>query len=106
MRPQGGIGWIVLLEFDSEGARAVAETSTRLTALWDCSPPGANPCNAIAIVLDGVVVSAPRFNEPILGGRVQIEGNFTEEQARDLATVLADGAPPVRLEAVTVTTLR
>jgi preprotein translocase subunit SecD len=52
-----------------------------------------------------VVVSAPRFNEPILGGQAQIEGNFTAEEAKDLANVLKYGALPVTLEAVDITTV-
>ncbi len=103
--PQNGIGWVVSLEFDSEGASALAEASTRLTSLPECGAAGANPCNAFAIVLDGVVTSAPRFNEPILGGQAQIEGNFTQQQAKDLANVLKYGALPVTLEPVEITTV-
>ncbi len=103
--PQGGVGWVVSLSFDSEGATALAEASTTLTGLPECGIVGANPCNAFAIVLDGVVVSAPRFNEPILGGSAQIEGNFTAEEARDLANVLKYGALPVTLEPVDITTI-
>ncbi|MFM8349540.1 MAG: protein translocase subunit SecD, partial [Actinomycetales bacterium] len=102
--PQNGVGWVVSLEFDGEGAKALAEASTRLTALPDCDT-GATPCNAFAIVLDGVVVSAPRFNEPILGGQAQIEGQFTAQEAKDLASVLKYGALPVTLDAVDVTTV-
>lgn len=103
--PQGGVGWVVSLEFDSEGARALADASTRLSALPECGVEGANPCNAFAIVLDGVVTSSPRFNEPILGGQAQIEGNFTAQEARDLANVLKYGALPVTLEAVDITSV-
>ncbi|MBU6278363.1 MAG: protein translocase subunit SecD [Actinomycetales bacterium] len=102
--PQNGVGWVVSLEFDSEGAKALAEASTRLTGLQECDT-GAAPCNAFAIVLDGVVVSAPRFNEPILGGQAQIEGQFTAQEAKDLASVLKYGALPVTLDAVDVTTV-
>jgi preprotein translocase subunit SecD len=103
--PQGGVGWVVSLDFDSEGARALADASTKLSALPECGISGANPCNAFAIVLDGVVTSAPRFNEPILGGSAQIEGNFTAQEARDLANILKYGALPVTLEAVDITTV-
>jgi preprotein translocase subunit SecD len=102
--PQTGFGWVVTLEFDGDGARALAEASRRLTALPECGL-GSSPCNAFAIVLDGVVVSAPRFNEAILGGSAQIEGNFTAQQAQDLANVLKYGALPVTLEAVDITTI-
>ena len=102
---QQGVGWIVNLGFDSEGANALAEASTTLAKLPDCSVGGASPCNAFAIVLDGVVSSAPRFNEPILGGTAQIEGNFNAESANDLANILKYGALPVTLEAVDITSV-
>ncbi|PHX61374.1 MAG: protein translocase subunit SecD [Actinobacteria bacterium] len=103
--PQNGVGsWVVSLEFDSEGAKALAEASTKLSALQDCGA-GVSPCNAFAIVLDGVVVSAPRFNEPILGGQAQIEGNFTAQEANDLANVLKYGALPVTLDPVDITSV-
>ncbi len=88
---QGAGGWVVTLEFNGEGASKLAEISKKLSA----QPP---PTNQFAIVLDGVVVSAPSFSEPILGGQAQIEGNFTTEQANDLANVLKYGALPVTLE--------
>lgn len=101
---QQGVGWVVTLDFDSEGAGALAEASTTLSALPECGT-GATPCNAFAIVLDGVVVSAPRFNEPIIGGQAQIEGDFNAQEARDLANVLKYGALPVTLEVVDVTSI-
>jgi preprotein translocase subunit SecD len=103
--PQNGVGWTVSLTFDSDGAKALAEASNQLTALPECGGAGANPCNAFAIVLDGVVVSAPRFNEPILGGQAEIQGNFTAQEAKDLASILKYGALPVTLEAVDITTV-
>jgi preprotein translocase subunit SecD len=104
--PQQGVGgWVVSLNFDSEGARALASASQELSALPECVPGGASPCNAFAIVLDGVVVSAPRFNEPILGGQAQIEGSFTSQEAQDLANVLSYGALPVNLDVVEVTSV-
>lgn len=51
----------------------------------------------VAIVLDGVVQSAPRVNEPITGGQTAISGNFTPEDAKGLKTVLETGALPVTL---------
>ena len=103
--PQNGVGWVVSLTFDSEGAKALADASTQLTALPECGAQGANPCHAFAIVLDGVVVSAPRFNEPILGGQAEIQGNFTAQEAKDLASILKYGALPVTLEPVDITTV-
>ncbi|WP_329904826.1 protein translocase subunit SecDF [Porphyromonas pogonae] len=46
---------------------------------------------AIAIVLDGVVYSAPNVNQEITGGNSQISGNFSVEEASDLANVLNSG---------------
>ena len=104
--PQQGVGgWVVSLNFDSEGASALARASQELSALPDCSVGGPSPCNAFAIVLDGVVVSSPRFNEPILGGSAQIEGNFNAQEAQDLANVLNFGALPVSLEVAEITTV-
>src|SRR5690349_10006969 len=53
-----------------------------------------------AIVLDNKVVSAPRINEPILGGAGQISGRFSTQEATDLAIVLRSGALPARLTVV------
>lgn len=90
--PQNGLGgWVVVLDFDSEGATALADISGQLVN----QPP---PTNQFAIVLDGVVVSAPSFNQQILGGSAQIEGDFTAEEAQDLANVLKFGALPLTLE--------
>ena len=52
----------------------------------------------LAIVLDGTVSSAPTIREPITGGRGQITGRFTFEEAQDLANVLRNGALPAPLK--------
>ena len=88
---QGTGGWVVTLTFDDEGADQLAEVSGQLVNL----PP---PQNQFAIVLDGVVVSAPSFNEQILGGSAQITGSFTASEAQDLANVLKFGALPLTLD--------
>ena len=56
------------------------------------------PQNQVAIVLDGVVVSAPRINEAILGGQAQITGSFTQLEAQDLANVLKYGSLPLAFD--------
>ncbi len=56
------------------------------------------PTGRMAIVLDGVVQSAPSVNQPSFNGGVDITGNFKESEAKDLARVLKSGALPVRLE--------
>lgn len=88
---QGAGGWTVNLNFDSEGAAKLAEISGKLV---NQSPPK----NQFAIVLDGVVVSAPAFESSILGGQAQITGNFSSEEAQDLANVLQYGALPLTLD--------
>ncbi|MEO0549504.1 MAG: protein translocase subunit SecD [Pseudomonadota bacterium] len=50
-----------------------------------------------AIVLDDVSMSAPRINEPIPGGNVQITGSFTIEEADDLAAIIEAGELPAKL---------
>jgi len=56
------------------------------------------PTGRMAIVLDGVVQSAPSVNQPSFSGGVDITGSFKESEAKDLARVLKSGALPVRLE--------
>ena len=72
----------VSMSMNSDGAR-------RWAALTK-----ANVGKAIAIVLDGVVYSAPRVNGEITGGNSQITGNFTIEDTKDLANTLKSGRMP------------
>ena len=51
----------------------------------------------LAIVLDGKIVSAPNINEPITSGKGMISGNFTFQDATDLALLLRSGALPTPL---------
>jgi len=60
----------------------------------------ANVGRKIAIVLDNVVYSAPVIREPIPGGHVQITGNFTYDEAHELAIVLRSGALPAPVEII------
>jgi preprotein translocase subunit SecD len=85
-------GWIVQLDFTRQGAKKFGQVTTRLASLQP-------PQNRFGIVLDGLVVSAPGLNNgPILGGNAQIEGNFTQKQAQDLANVLKFGALPLTFD--------
>ncbi len=72
----------VSMSMNTEGAR-------RWAALTK-----ANIGKAIAIVLDGVVYSAPRVNGEISGGQSSISGNFTIEDTKDLANTLKSGRMP------------
>ena len=64
----------VNLEFDGEGARQFARGHRA------ADRPAATPQNQFAIVLDGLVVSAPRTNQVIPDGKAEITGNFTQDQ--------------------------
>ena len=88
---QGAGGWQVDLQMTTDGAKKFADSTTKLSALE-------SPNDQFAIVLDGVVISAPSVNEPILGGSAVISGSFTADEARALAQVLKYGALPVALE--------
>lgn len=59
----------------------------------------------LAVVLDGIVESAPTINAKTFGGQGQISGSFTQTQAQDLALVLSYGALPVQLQQQTVQTV-
>ena len=93
--PQSGVGtWQVNLSFDDTGTREFGEITTQASQ----SQP---PQNQVAIVLDGVVVSAPVPNGPITGGQAEITGSFTQQQAQDLANVLRYGALPLAFSEAT-----
>ena len=72
----------VSMQMNGEGARLWAQLTK------------ANVGKAVAIVLDGVVYSAPRVNSEIEGGNSEISGNFTIEDTKDLANTLKSGRMP------------
>ena len=88
---QAGSAWYVSLTFNNEGTSAFGALTARVTALPE-------PTNQVAIVLDGLVVSAPRINEAIPSGTAQITGSFTQLEAQDLANVLKYGALPLAFD--------
>ncbi|KDA02986.1 protein translocase subunit SecD [Hyphomonas oceanitis] len=57
-----------------------------------------NTGKLFAIVLDDTIMSAPRINEPIPGGQVRITGQFTEEEASDLAAIIEAGEMPAKVQ--------
>ncbi len=63
------------------------------------------PTGPIAIVLDGVVISAPVVQTANFSGSVQISGDFKEAEAKDLAKILEFGAVPVRFDSPTAQTV-
>jgi protein-export membrane protein SecD len=85
--PQNG-EWVVNFTFNSVGGRRFGDITR------------ANVNHRFAIVLDEKVISAPRINEPITGGRGQISGSFTAASANDLSVLLRAGALPAPLTVV------
>ena len=81
-------GQEVSLQMNSEGARQWAALT------------GANVNRAVAVVLDDQVYSAPNVNEAITGGRSSITGNFTVDEAKDLANVLKAGKLKARVNII------
>ena len=80
-------GWRVTFAFGGEGARTLEEVTERLS----------QEQKQMAVVLDRAVESAPTV-QSALPGNGEITGDFTEQEARDLAVVLQSGALPVELE--------
>ena len=76
------------ITFNTAGARRFGRTTQE------------NVGKPFAIILDDKILSAPNINEPILGGRAQITGNFTVQSAHDLSVSLASGKLPVKLNVI------
>jgi preprotein translocase subunit SecD len=95
---QGTTTWVVTLTFDSEGTQQFTEVTGQLATQQP-------PQNQFAIVLDGIVVSAPSVNEAIPGGSAEITGDFTQQEASDLANVLRYGALPLTFDQGEVNTI-
>jgi preprotein translocase subunit SecD len=94
---QGQNSWTVSLTFKSQGARQFAQVTREAF-----QAQAGTPQRQVAIVLDGMVVSAPSIdNGAITGGNAQIFGppeSFTQQYATDLANVLRYGALPLKFE--------
>ena len=81
-------------DFDEHGRPRVSMTMNSEGAREWAALTKANVGKAIAIVLDGVVYSAPRVDREISGGQSIISGNFTIEDTKDLANTLKSGRMP------------
>ena len=90
---QGGQGNYVSMNMKPDAARQWA----RIT--------GANIGKPVAIVLDDQVYSAPNVNSAIDGGRSQITGNFTTDEAKDLANVLKSGKMAAKVDIISDTVI-
>ncbi|MDR1135542.1 MAG: protein translocase subunit SecD [Clostridiales Family XIII bacterium] len=93
-------GYAINLEFNAEGTTAFAE-GTRKAYGGTVTPsvPGV-AANAIAIILDDEIISAPQVNDVILNGSAEITGNFTEDEAVTLAQLIKAGSLPAELKEV------
>lgn len=85
---QQGQGWIVQMDFTSEGGKKFADITGKLATK-------VQPQNQFAIVLDGAVVSDPRVSEQLNGGSATISGSFQQEEAESLGNMLSYGSLPL-----------
>jgi preprotein translocase subunit SecD len=83
----------VSITFNGEGGRKFARVTQE------------NTNKPFAIIVDNQVISAPNINEPILGGRASISGNFTVQSANQLAIALRSGKLPVALKVIEESTV-
>ncbi|MER5941834.1 protein translocase subunit SecD [Streptomyces sp. NPDC001928] len=95
---QSAAGWQVDMTFNSAGAKKFAEITGKLAQQT-------TPQNEFAIVLDDEVVSHPFVQGAIGGGKAQISGSFTQEEAQSLANMLSYGALPLSFEEDSVNTV-
>ncbi|MEV0997929.1 protein translocase subunit SecD [Nonomuraea sp. NPDC050202] len=95
---QGTTEWVVQLDFKSKGA---GEWGKLTTTAYN-SP---EPRNMVAVVLDGVVITAPVIQSPIPGGRAEITGGFDQLSATNLADQLKYGALPLKFNRSSVDTV-
>ena len=84
---------IVSIVFNAEGAKLFEKIT------------GENTGQTLAIFLDGEMISSPRINEAISGGKAVISGGFTPDEARSLAQNLSFGALPVPIELASTQTI-
>ncbi|WP_215450965.1 MULTISPECIES: protein translocase subunit SecD [unclassified Streptomyces] len=95
---QSGTGWQVVMDFDSKGADKFADITGQLATQT-------SPQNEFAIVLDDEVVSHPYVQAAVTGGKAEISGSFTQEEAQNLANMLSYGALPLTFKESSVTTV-
>ena len=99
---QQGLGqWQVTIDFNGRGTRGFSDLTKRVQPLPNVGSAGCRPptgCNAVAIVLDGVVQSAPAIQTPISDGQAQITVDVSQKEAKDLASILKYGPLPLAFE--------
>ena len=104
---QESTGYVVNIQFDSEGASKFEEGSRK--AFYGevenkMQDQGVSSNKCIAIVLDDNIITAPEVQNVISGGSCQITGNYTSESASNLAALIRGGSLPVTLTEVTSST--
>ncbi|MCR6690135.1 protein translocase subunit SecD [Cellulomonas sp.] len=89
----GAVGsrWVVSMEFTGKGSNLFSDVTTRIKDL-------SSPQNQFAMVLDGLIISAPSVDETIPNGRAQISGTFTQSSAAELANRLNFGSLPLNFK--------
>ncbi|MEG2199232.1 MAG: protein translocase subunit SecD [Anaerovorax sp.] len=96
-------GYAVDLEFTADGGKAFEDATRRIVNGQVVATNDQIPANAMMIVLDGVVQSAPVVEKIISGGNAQItggSGGYTKEDASELALLIRGGALPAALHEV------
>lgn len=98
-------GYAVSLEFKADGAKAFEEATKKalsgtVQSIVSDGQGGTLSNKAILIMLDSQIISAPTVNEVISGGQCEITGDFTKEEATQLAALIRGGALPAPLEEV------
>ena len=84
---------LVSLEFNEEGAKLFEELTEK------------NIGKTLAIYIDGIPISIPKVQEKISGGKAQISGQFTIDQAKDLSRNLSAGALPAPITLISQETV-
>ncbi|BBC37986.1 Protein translocase subunit SecD [Streptomyces graminofaciens] len=95
---QTAAGWKVVMDFTDAGGDKFTEVTKTLAAQTP-------PMNQFAIVLDDEVVSHPQVTSAITGGKAEISGSFTQEEAQSLSNMLSYGALPLTFKTASVTTV-
>ncbi len=98
-------GWIVSADLRGEGQLAWNSIAQQCFNGLPTCPAAPGGRGRLAIVLDGIVQSAPTVNAQSFPGAVTISGDFTETEARDLAQTINRGAFPVQVEQQRVETV-
>ncbi len=97
-------GYAIALEFNSEGAKAFADATQKASTGQVTSSMSGVMNNAIAIILDDEIISAPIVSETIRGGKCEISSNqvggYPQAEASETAALIRGGALPVALHEV------